>query len=515
MAERELQDFVQDLCLRLNAEQQAGLPDAHLLQRWVLARDEAAFELLVRRHGPLVLGVCRRMLNPADVEDAFQATFLLLVRKAASIRSGPSLNSWLHRVAFRVCLRAREGRGKRKETGLQEWEHVAAPDDDDAEWRDLRPVLDEEVSRLPEKYRSAFVLCHLQGKTNQEAADCLGCPLGTVLSRLSWARERLRMRLSKRGIAVSGTALTTILSQQSASAALPPVLLQTTLRLSLPASVGASMRAVTLAQGVMRAMMLTKIKWTAAALLFAGLLTFGTLSLTNPSAEAAPAGSQDSTAPPEKPPVAKPPVEKPPPAPPDGTDEAPKSRDLVAVPAQREGVIAFIGRQVRDDEKPEGRTFTVTIDGKEKKFVRLREGDRVTVGDVLVRLKDDLARAEVDIRKAKLAAAHADLRAAVVTREEAKVRYERVAELRKRAPGTVSEDEVRTAKLTFDRYGEEVRSKEAALQVAEKEVELATVILGMYEVRAPVSGKIKAVLKNTGEGVRQLEAVLHILPDEK
>ena len=120
-----------------------------------------------------------------------------------------------------------------------------------------------------------------------------------------------------------------------------------------------------------------------------------------------------------------------------------------------------------------------------------------------------------EAQKAKFIAPEADVRAAIATREEAKVRYERVHELNKRAPGTVPADEVRAAKLTHDRFVEEVRSKEAALRVAEKEIELATVVLNMYQVRAPVSGKIKAVLKNTGEGVRQMEAVLHLLPDQK
>jgi hypothetical protein len=253
-------------------------------------------------------------------------------------------------------------------------------------------------------------------------------------------------------------------------------------------------------------MMLTKIKWTAAALVLAGLLTFGTLSLTGPRADAAPT---------ERPPAEKPPVVKPPPATPGGTEDAPKTRDLIAVPAQREGVIAFVGRQIRDGEKPEGRAFPVVIDGKPQPFTRLREGDRVQKGELLVRINDELARAEVDIKQAKVVAAEADLRAVEATSEEAKRRYEALREALRRIPGSVSEDELAGARLTAVRYAEEVKSKMAAVVVLRKEVELATVVLRLYEVRAPVTGTIKAVLKNAGEGVRQLDAVLHLLADEK
>src|SRR5262249_26986435 len=151
-------------------------------------------------------------------------------------------------------------------------------------------------------------------------------------------------------------------------------------------------------------------------------------------------------------------------------------------------------------------------DGRPKVFTRLRDGDHVSKGDLLLRLHDDLARADVNIQKAKLQATEADLRAAEATSAEAKVRFDRVSELRRRAPGTVSEDEVAAARLTYVRYMEEVKSKMAAVIVAQKELELSTVKLEMCQVRAPVTGKIRAVLKNTGEGVRQLEPVLHIQP---
>src|SRR5262245_42697302 len=172
-----------------------GLSDAELLERWLTQHDQAAFEVLVWRYGPLVLGVCRRLLRDGDAEDAFQATFLALVRKAASIGRRERVGSWLYKVAYRVALRA--ARTVRTAPPLPEV--PVAGGEAEVMWRDLRAVLDEEVNRLPEKYRTAFVLCHLQGLTNAEAARALGCPLGTVLSRLSWARERLRQRLTRRG----------------------------------------------------------------------------------------------------------------------------------------------------------------------------------------------------------------------------------------------------------------------------------------------------------------------------
>jgi biotin carboxyl carrier protein len=254
-------------------------------------------------------------------------------------------------------------------------------------------------------------------------------------------------------------------------------------------------------------MMLTKIKWTTAALLVAALLTFGTLSLTGPRADASPTA--------EKPQVEKPSVEKPPAAAPGGTEETAKSRDLVAVPAPREGVIAFIGRPVRDGEKPKQRAFPVLVGGKPRAYTRLQEGDRVEKGELLLRLNDELARAEVDIKLAKVTAAEADLRAAEATAQEANRRYEALREALRRIPGSVSEDELAGVRLTSVRYAEEVKSKMAAIVVLKKEVELVNIVLRMYEIRAPVSGTIKAVLKNTGEGVRQLEAVVHIQPDDK
>jgi HlyD family secretion protein len=183
-----------------------GITDAQLLQRFLDKRDEAAFELLMWRHGPMVFAVCQHVLrHRQDAEDACQATFLTLARRAAAIVQRESLSSWLCTVAYRQALRLRK-RSAHPMPQQERLEDVAdeQPGVDPAErtaWRDLRQRLDVELSRIPEKYRSAFILCHLEGKTCAEAAQFLGCPPGTVQSRIGRARKHLRARLLPSGIA--------------------------------------------------------------------------------------------------------------------------------------------------------------------------------------------------------------------------------------------------------------------------------------------------------------------------
>jgi RNA polymerase sigma factor (sigma-70 family) len=266
---------------RLAAPGPGGLSDAQLLERFVAERDEAAFEVLVWRHGPLVYNVCRRVLRRADdVEDAFQATFLALVRKAAAIRNRAALAGWLYQVAHRIALRARAAR---RPTVPYPAADVAAPAEDDAlQGCDLRPVLDEEVRRLPAKYRDAVVLFYLSGHTTEEAARQLGCPRGTVLSRLAWARERLRQRLARRGVALPAGALAAWLARKGASAAAPALLTSSTVRAATGLASGktaaagvVSARVATLMEGAIRSMFLTQLKTTAAVGVLATLAGLG------------------------------------------------------------------------------------------------------------------------------------------------------------------------------------------------------------------------------------------------
>src|SRR4051812_25877996 len=220
-----------------------GVADSELLERFVCCKDEDAFETLMRRHGPMVLGVCRRILGHThDAEDAFQATFLVLVRKAASIRPRSQVGNWLHGVARRTALVA-----KRLDTRQRAREAKAVPraENPDDLWTDLRPLLDEEIARLPEKHRAVLVLCDLEGQGRKEAAEQLGVPEGTVASRLARARATLAKRLARHGHAVTGGALVVMLPSLGASVEVPAALLASTLKTAAalaagpPAAVGA------------------------------------------------------------------------------------------------------------------------------------------------------------------------------------------------------------------------------------------------------------------------------------
>jgi RNA polymerase sigma factor (sigma-70 family) len=263
----------------------AEMTDGQLLERFVADRDENAFGALIQRHGPLVLTVCRRVLNNThDVEDAFQATFLVLVRKAGSIAKRESVSSWLHGVARRTAVRAKM-EAARRDVLKRQVQKTAAPDCmQEAILQDLRLILDEEVQRLPERYRLPFVLCYMQGKTNQEAAVLLGCPKGTILSRLSRARERLRGRLVRRGLGLSAGLIATMLSQSAASAALPTSLAGSTIKAAITFAGGTaaagmiSAKAAALAKGVLKTMIMTQLKMAASVVLTAALLGGGLLS---------------------------------------------------------------------------------------------------------------------------------------------------------------------------------------------------------------------------------------------
>jgi RNA polymerase sigma factor (sigma-70 family) len=240
----------------------AGQTDSDLLGRYVRHRDEAAFEALVRRHGPMVLGVCRRVLhNPDDAEDAFQATFLVLVRKAAALRSPGLLGNWLYGVAYRTALEARKAAARRR---AKEAKMVPATETAPAAWDDLRLVLDQELQRLPEKYRAVLVLCYLGGETRSAAARQLGWPEGTVASRLAGARGLLAKRLARRGLAVSAGALAALLSR-NASASVPAPVLSATLRAAVGGTLPTQVAGLT--KAVLQGLSLTKLRSALAVLL--------------------------------------------------------------------------------------------------------------------------------------------------------------------------------------------------------------------------------------------------------
>jgi RNA polymerase sigma factor (sigma-70 family) len=247
--------------------------DQQLLDRFVAARDEAAFAALVRRHGPMVSGVCRRLLLDAhEAEDAFQATFLVLVYKARSIGRPESLGPWLHGVAFRSAAQVRHAarlRARVREATAMSYSDSTV----EVAWRDLREVLDEELGRLAPKYRAPLILVYLEGKSTQETAELLGCPKGTVLSRLARGRDRLRDRLIRRGLALSVWTLVMVFVEKAAPAALPATLAEGTIKAAVLTAVGTAATGAipptvaALTKGVLQSMFLSKLKFVAAVVL--------------------------------------------------------------------------------------------------------------------------------------------------------------------------------------------------------------------------------------------------------
>jgi RNA polymerase sigma factor (sigma-70 family) len=249
----------------------AGLSDAELLERFAAVRDQAAFAALVARHGPMVLAVCRGVLKDGhDAEDAFQATFLVLVRKAGSLWLVGSLASWLYRVAYRVALQANKAAARRRTRERQGVEMDIAGRAGGGPWAELRPALHEEVARLPGKYRAAVVLCYFEGLTREQAADQLRLPAGTVGSRLARGRDILRDRLRRRGLTLTSSGLGAAIARES-RAAVPDAWVGATIEAAARAGAGRA-AAVALTEEVLRTMAQTKLKLAAFALIGAGAL---------------------------------------------------------------------------------------------------------------------------------------------------------------------------------------------------------------------------------------------------
>jgi RNA polymerase sigma factor (sigma-70 family) len=265
--------------------------DGQLLERFTVAQDEAAFETLLQRHGPMVLGVCRRLLpDPHDAEDAFQATFLVLLCKAGSIAKRESAGSWLHGVAYRIAVRAKT-RAERQRTRVLPLPEL--PDESradiptEAHRRELCADLAEELDRLPEKHRAPLVLCYLEGKSRHEAAQQLGWPEGTVQRRLARGRELLHSRLVRRGLTLSAALAAAELSTNGAPAAVPAALTAATLKAAVLMAAGkgtaagaVSAQAAALTKAALHALFLTKLKIAAAVMLIIGVAGLGVGTVT-------------------------------------------------------------------------------------------------------------------------------------------------------------------------------------------------------------------------------------------
>ncbi|MCI0461711.1 MAG: RNA polymerase sigma factor [Gemmataceae bacterium] len=289
---------------RLTEPRRPEPTDRALLERFVQRHDESAFGLLVQRHGPMVLGVCRRLLrHEQDAEDAFQATFLTLARKAASVRWHDSIANWLHGVARRLALKQR-GRAARRRALEQQLTHARPTSSASAlTWDELQPLLDEELERLPARYREPLVLCYLEGLTRDEAAGRLGWTTGAVKGALERGRELLRQRLGRRGVALSAALGACSLGGGATVAAVAPALagIVTTAagRLLAGQAVAGLVRVnvLTLREGGLPAMFLTKLKTLTVLFLALGVLGVGGAALTHQALADRPALAQADPAP--------------------------------------------------------------------------------------------------------------------------------------------------------------------------------------------------------------------------
>jgi hypothetical protein len=447
---------------------------------------------------------------------------------------------WLYRVAYRAALRAREAAARRP-TPLPDGAEVAAPGEPDGgEARELHEVLDDELSKLPDKYRTLILLCYFQGKTHDEAARLLGCPRGTVAVRLQRARQRLHDRLTRRGLTLSAAALTTALSAGAAQAAVPPALIETTLGAATLGPAAASPAVAALMKGVLADMGSTKLQLVAVLL---AVLTVGTAGGLYGARLVGP--------------------DKAPPKP--GEAANVDKDDLYSVISESDGKVLYVGVAYRAGERrPEGKDLEALLragkvyrlkhyflavelepgekvpaeeqlteprDGRKyrrwklgdlltpsrlkvlrevKLFRRLEAGDRVQEGDLVAQVNPLLAQDELLVRLAKLEAAQAEMLASEKTRDEAERRWIRDKAVRARGAGLISEDDLKASELAFQRYKEEVRAKQALIVAAGAEVQRAATILQMYDLRSPVDGVVVRVLKKPGDAVRSLETVLRI-----
>ncbi len=255
--------------------------DQQLLQRFIGRRDESAFAALVRRHGPMILGLCRRLLHHVqDAEDVFQATFLVLARRASAIRKQESAGSWLYGVAYRLALKAKtESAKRRSHSSRNSKSEILKPNFEirnskseadplsEITWREVCTALDEELARLPDRCRAPLVLCYLQSKTQDEALQQLGWSKSTFRRRLEEGRKKLCLRLTRRGITLSAGLWATLFADQGASAAISSALMQTTVKAAIPFAAGevgaaaVSPHVILLAKHALKAAVIHKIKW--------------------------------------------------------------------------------------------------------------------------------------------------------------------------------------------------------------------------------------------------------------
>ena len=284
MAAESVSTLLEYVRQRAQGEECADVPDGSLLDKFVTQRDESAFSALVQRHGQMVWGVCRRLLHSQhDTEDAFQATFLILAVKAASIVPRGMVANWLYGVAYRTALKARAISARKQRTEVQVQEMPEPIVEENASWSDIRSPIDEELCRLPDRHRAVVVLCDLEGNTRSEAAIHLGVPEGTIAGWLSRGRAKLAHRLSQRGVVLPGGGLALALSHSTASGQMRVALVSSTTQAAIAfaaqtavATGTISPQAIALTKGVLKSMFFKRIKLPLACLVIGLVSMAGT-----------------------------------------------------------------------------------------------------------------------------------------------------------------------------------------------------------------------------------------------
>jgi membrane fusion protein, multidrug efflux system len=462
--------------IRQTAAEVGGISDSQLLQRFIVDRDEAAFELLLWRHARLVFGVCQRVLGDThDAEDAFQATILILARRASRIKKRDALASWLYKVAYRTALTLR---GQRTRKATREWSlsaaaEVAVPPQAATapEQEELKRLLDHEVNRLPERLRALVVLCYLEGKTVDEAAVQIGCPRGTAASRLARARQRLRRRLAGRGLSLA--AGLTVLQQAEAAprpfhllSSLFPAVVRSPSGVALAAGFPRSVLSLT--HEVLRAMFWQKLKAASAILIaFAFLLLAGGGLVVHLPAGAAPGAGQLAAG-----------------------DDARSPRDPQAAPEQQAADAAAKIKSVKVSQ-PLRRNFTpyqdytgrlqalrtvqvsASVNGKIEKIC-FKPGAEVKKGEVLFQLDSTAYRIALD-------KAEADLASAAAQKKLSETRLKRARQMKESK--ALGQEE-------YDQTVAEAAAAEAKWKAAKADHDRAKLKLAATRITAPADGLI-------------------------
>jgi len=400
----------------------ADQTDGRLLDDFLTRRDQTAFEALVARHGAMVLGVCCRVLqDPHEAEDAFQATFLVLVRKGTSIVPRELVGNWLYGVAYRTSLKARAAMLRRRTRERQVSAMPPSEASTDPVWSDLQPVLDQELHRLPDQYRVPVVLCALEGRSREEVARLLGIPEGTLSSRLARGRELLGQRLTRRGLAFSAPALAALLSAHTASALVPAPLVIATVQAAALATASEAVAAgiisakvAALTEGVIQAMFIAKLKVAAVIVMAVGVMATGVGVMHHQAMAEKPAAlvesSDQAPVPPEAAaePVATPvkevkEVKEAEDVKPDKKPAAPMLAGTVVAVAADKGTITFI---VSKDKQQSEQMLALAKDVKVLLYEGKRKGEEpkegkladVTEGTVVVLQLSDDQKTVVSIR---------------------------------------------------------------------------------------------------------------------